>query len=225
MRVVDSILIPRHAFEALHDPKWVGVIMKEMRALECNHTWDLVTLPSGQKTVACKRVFTIKYRADGTVERYKTHLVTKGFTQVSGKDFFATFAPVAKLNIARLLVSLAASHSWPLHQLDVKNATLNGLYVASTRFSGAGGVQWESLSPEEIIYNLKGSPRAWFGRFSSVVLSLGFTRCHSDHTCFMRRNFTGQLTILLVYVDDVILTGDDLIGKAFYCHSSCVFSR
>uniref|UniRef100_A0A2N9J4F8 Uncharacterized protein n=1 Tax=Fagus sylvatica TaxID=28930 RepID=A0A2N9J4F8_FAGSY len=49
-----------------------------------------------------------------------------GFTQILSKDFGATFAPVAKLTSVRLLVSLAASHSWPLHQLDVKNAFLHG---------------------------------------------------------------------------------------------------
>ena len=68
----------------------------------------------------------MNYLADGTIDRYKARLVAKGFTQVPGKDFGATFALVAKLTTVRLLVSLAASFSWTLHQLDVKNAFLNG---------------------------------------------------------------------------------------------------
>lgn len=67
---------------------------------------------------------TIKYLADGSVDRYKARLVAKGFTQILGKGFGATFAPVAKLTSVRLLIFLVASHSWPLHQLDVKNAFL-----------------------------------------------------------------------------------------------------
>ena len=58
----------------------------------------------------------MKYLADSSVDRYKAHLVEKGFTQIPSKDFGATFAPVAKLTFVCLLMSLAASHSWPIHQ-------------------------------------------------------------------------------------------------------------
>uniref|UniRef100_A0A2N9IQE8 Reverse transcriptase Ty1/copia-type domain-containing protein n=1 Tax=Fagus sylvatica TaxID=28930 RepID=A0A2N9IQE8_FAGSY len=76
--------------------------------------------------MGCKWVFTVKYLADGSVDWYKARLVAKGFTQIPSKDFGATFAPVVKLTSIHLLVSLAASHSWPLHQLDVKNVFLHG---------------------------------------------------------------------------------------------------
>jgi hypothetical protein len=75
------------------------------------------------------------------------------------------------------------------------------------------------------LYGLKQSPRAWFTRFSEVILSMEFVRCHSDHTCFIRRRSDGRCIILLVYVDDIILTGDDTpgiahvkqsLGKVFY---------
>uniref|UniRef100_A0A2N9IGT2 Integrase catalytic domain-containing protein n=1 Tax=Fagus sylvatica TaxID=28930 RepID=A0A2N9IGT2_FAGSY len=124
--MIDSVSIPRSVSAALQDPKWVTAMQAEMDALQANQTWELVPLPSGEKTVGCKWVFTVKYLADGSVDRYKARLVAKGFTQIPGKDFGATFAPVAKLTSVRLLVSLAASHSWPLHQLDVKNAFLHG---------------------------------------------------------------------------------------------------
>ena len=68
-------------------------------------------MPSGEKIVGCKWVFTVKYLADSSVDRYKARLVAKGFTQIPGKDFGATFAPIAKLTSIRLLVSLATSHS------------------------------------------------------------------------------------------------------------------
>jgi hypothetical protein len=71
-------------------------------------------------------VFTVKYKSHGSLERYEARLVAKGFTQTYGIDYLETFAPVAKLNFVRVLLSLAANRDWPLQQLDVKNAYLNG---------------------------------------------------------------------------------------------------
>ena len=111
-------------FEALRSPHWVQAMQAEMDALQHNRTWDLVSVPQGEKTVGCKWVYTVKHLQDGSIDHYKVRLVAKGFTQILGKDFSATFSPVAKLTTVRLLISLAASYSWPLHQLDVKNAFL-----------------------------------------------------------------------------------------------------
>jgi len=76
--------------------------------------------------VDCKWIFTVNYNADGTIERYKDRLVARGFTQSYGVDYEETFAPVAKLNTVRVLMSLAVNLDWPLYQLDIKNAFLNG---------------------------------------------------------------------------------------------------
>lgn len=103
-----KIEIPRDIQEALRVPKWKEAVL-EMRALEKNQTWKVVDLPRGKTTVGCKWVFTIKYNANGFVERYKVRLVAKGFTQTYGIDYSETFAPVAKLNTIRVLLSLAAN--------------------------------------------------------------------------------------------------------------------
>ncbi|RVW56043.1 Retrovirus-related Pol polyprotein from transposon TNT 1-94 [Vitis vinifera] len=123
---ITEIQVPQNIQEAFKYPKWKAAVDEEVRALEKNGTWEITDLPRGKKPVGCKWIFTVKYKADGNVDRYKARLVAKGFTQSYGIDYQETFAPVAKLNTVRVLLSLAANLDWSLHQLDVKNAFLNG---------------------------------------------------------------------------------------------------
>ena len=90
-----------------------------------NHTWDEPFLPKKKKAVSSKWVFTIKYKSNGEIERYKARLVARGFTQTYGEDFGDTFAPVAKLHTVRIVFSLAVNLEWELWQMDVKKNTLN----------------------------------------------------------------------------------------------------
>ncbi|RVW23388.1 Retrovirus-related Pol polyprotein from transposon TNT 1-94 [Vitis vinifera] len=123
---LNTISIPTIVSEALTNEKWKQAMNVEMKALEKNKTWELVKLPAGKKPEGCKWVYTVKYRADGSIERYKARLVAKGYTQTYGIDYQETFAPVAKMNTVRVLLSLAANYNWDLQQFDVKNAFLHG---------------------------------------------------------------------------------------------------
>ena len=99
---------------------------EEYHYLMENDTWDLVPLPKGSKLVRCKCVYRTKYASDGSVERHKAQLVAKGFSQVEGIDYNETFSPVEKMNSICLVLALAASHKWEVHQMDVKSAFLHG---------------------------------------------------------------------------------------------------
>jgi len=204
--------IPLGIHEALADPKWSQAIQEEMTALEKNQTWEIVTLPQGKRTVGCKWVFSTKYKADGSIERHKARLVAKGYTQTYGIDYQEIFSPVAKLNTVRVLLSIAKNLDWPLHQFDVKNAFLHGDLEEEVYMDIPPG--YNSNTPgtvcrlQRALYGLKQSPRAWFGRFSVAMRKYGFQQSNSDHTLFLKRQ-RGKVTVLIIYVDDMIITGDD----------------
>ena len=64
--------------------------------------------------MGCKWVYTIEYKTDGSLERYKVRLVAKGYTQTYGVDYLETFSLIAKMNIVRVLLSLVANYNWDL---------------------------------------------------------------------------------------------------------------
>jgi len=98
----------------------------EFDALLANNTWSLVPRPPGVNLVTGKWVHHHKLLADGTLDRYKACWVVRGFTQRLGIDYGETFSPVVKPATVRVVLSLALSQNWPIHQLDVKNAFLHG---------------------------------------------------------------------------------------------------
>ncbi|RVW43757.1 Retrovirus-related Pol polyprotein from transposon TNT 1-94 [Vitis vinifera] len=198
---ITEIQVPQNIQEAFKYPKWKAAVDEEVRALEKNGTWEITDLPRGKKPVGCKWIFTVKYKADGNVDRYKARLVAKGFTQSYGIDYQETFAPVAKLNTVRVLLSLAANLDWSLHQLDVKNAFLNGDLEEEVYMDIP--VRLETTSNfnkvcrlRKSLYGLKQSPRAWFERFTKVVKGYGFVQCdHEEKIELLKKLLTKEFEI------------------------------
>ena len=188
----------------------------ELDALAANQTWVLTELLVGKHPIGCKWVYKVKLRSDGTLERYKARLVTKGYTQQEGLDYSETFSPVAKFTIVKVLLAVVATKGWSLTQLDVNNAFLHGELLEKVFMDLPPGFasKGENISSnlvcklQKSIYGLKQASRQWFAKFSSTIIQQGFTQSHLDYSLFTRTQRTSFIA-LLVYVDDILIASND----------------
>ncbi|GKV24033.1 hypothetical protein SLEP1_g33694 [Rubroshorea leprosula] len=164
-------------------PEWQHAMNEEYVALLHNKTWVLVPPPCGANIVGSKW---------------------------PGIDYDETFSPVVKSVTICTVLALALSKSWPIHQLDVKNAFLNGSLSEPVYMSQPPGFV-DPQYPNHVcflqraLYGLKQALRAWFQRFAAFLYSCGFIQAYSDCSMFLYHS-NGMLAILLLYVDDIILT-------------------
>ena len=125
---------------------------------------------------------------------------------------------MAKIEFVRLFLSMVVVRHWPLYQLDIKNAFLHGDLEEEVYMEQPPGfvAQGESSSLvcrlRRSLYGLKQSPRAWFGKFNTVIQEFGMTHSGADHSVFYRHSTPGRCIYLVVYVDDIVITGNDQDG-------------
>lgn len=185
----------------------------EIQALSDNQTWEVVDLPAGKKPIGCKWVYKVKYRADGNVERYKARLVAKGFTQLEGLDYHDTFSPVVKMVTVRYVIAMAAQQAWPLFQMDVYNAFLQGdlvedVYMTLPQGFGSQG-ETKVCRLLKSIYGLKQASRKWNLKLTTALTNSGYVQSKLDYSLFTKRH-NGDIVVILVYVDDLLITGSNV---------------
>ncbi|KAI3688864.1 hypothetical protein L2E82_46759 [Cichorium intybus] len=202
---------PQSYFEAASDPNWIKAMNDEMEALYRNNTWEITDLPVNRKPIGCRWVYKIKYKSNGEIERYKARLVAKGYNQREGIDYEETFSPVAKMVTVRIVVNLAVNNNWTLFQLDINNAFLYGNLDEDVYMTLPQGYFTKEdkrvCKLSKSLYGLKQAPRKWNERLCSALFEVGFEQSMNDYSLFVKSK-NGTLVVLLVYVDDIILTGN-----------------
>jgi hypothetical protein len=163
---------------------------EEMHALSENGTWDLVDAPAGVKPIGCKWVYKIKYNSDGSINRYKARLVAKGYAQKHDIDYDETFAPIAKMTTAHVLLAVAAAKGWHLHQMDVKNAFLQGdleeqVYMVQPPGFHSGTNTSAMCRLKKLLYGLKQAPRAWNAKITQQLRKMSFETSKVDSSLSM----------------------------------------
>lgn len=122
----DPHWIPTTWQQAMKHAHWRKAMSTEFTSTNENYTWDLVAASERMNVVGCRWVFTIKYNPDGSIDKYKARIVAKGYHQQPGLDYTETFSPVIKSTTIRIILGLAVNCDWPVRQIDVNTAFLQG---------------------------------------------------------------------------------------------------
>ncbi|KAG2380530.1 Retrovirus-related Pol polyprotein from transposon TNT 1-94 Protease [Vigna angularis] len=190
-------------------------MIEEMRAIEKSQTWVLIELPLNKTPIDVKWVFKLKLNPDGTISKRKARLVVRGFLQKQGLDYMEVFAPVARIETIILVMALANGRRWPLFQLDVKSAFLNGpleeeVYVTQPPGFEVKGCEDKVYRLRKVLYGLKQAPRAWNKVIDSFMIKHKFLKCPVEHGVYVRFQGDANLLLMCIYVDDLLITGSNI---------------
>ncbi|GJS11847.1 retrovirus-related pol polyprotein from transposon TNT 1-94 [Tanacetum coccineum] len=184
---------PKNIKEIMADSAWIEAMQEELHQFNRLQVWELVDKPN---FISFDRL-------------QVWELINKPFGKnEEGIDFEESFAPVARLEAVRIFVAYAAHKSFPIYQMDVKTAFLNGplkeeVYVAQLD----GFVDPDHLDKvyrlRKALYGLKQAPRAWYDELSKFLISKGFTKGIIDPTLFMIK-YGEDILLVQIYVDDII---------------------
>src|SRR6266702_3400400 len=191
---------------------WHTACEEEMEAHRLNGTWEIVKLPPGRRAIGSRWFMKVKHNADGSLDRYKSRLVAKGYSQRPGFDFKETFAPTVRYSTIRIVLALAALEDLELRSVDISHAYLNGtleeeIYMLQPEGFEVGGPD-HVCRLRKSLYGLKQAGRVWNKTLHSVLCSMGFNRVQSDHGLYIY--LRDDVRILMpVFVDDITLACKD----------------
>ncbi|GKA32148.1 retrovirus-related pol polyprotein from transposon TNT 1-94 [Tanacetum coccineum] len=203
-----SIVEPKNIKEAMADSAWIEAMQEELHQFDRLQVWELIDKPFGKNVIKLKWLWKNKKDEDQTVIRNKARLVAKGYAQEEGIDFEESFAPVARLEAVRIFVAHAAHKSFPIYQMDVKTAFLNGPLKEEVYVAQPDGFV-DPDHPDKVyrlrkaLYGLKQAPRAWYDELSKFLISKGFTKGIIDPTLFTIK-YGEDILLVQIYVDDII---------------------
>lgn len=194
---------------AIKDANWRSAMNLEFDALLKNQIWTLVPSTSAENIIGCKWVFRLRRKADGTIDRYKARLVAKGFHQQPGIDYGETYSPVIKPTTVCIVLSIALSSGWPIHQIDIQNAFLHGNLSEEVYMSQPPGFAHPQYPThlwklQKALYGLKQAPMALFSKLSCKLINLGFHSSKSDTSLFIYQSATYHMFVL-IYIDDILI--------------------
>jgi hypothetical protein len=191
-------------------PLWQQAMDRKMMTLEDAGTWETVPCPTSCNIIGSKWVFRVKRKANGSIDKYKAHLVARGFTQIYGTDYSETYSPIAKLTSFCTILTLAAHQDWDIDSFDFDGAYLNGelgenedIYMKNPLSYDEDNGTVKHL--KKSLYGLKQAGWKWYNTLKRTLADLGFHISTADPSMFFTR--VGEHPIIIaVHVDDCAIT-------------------
>lgn len=207
--IVEDPQTLKEALKSDEADEWKKAMNAEYQSIIKNKTWDLVDRPKSGNIIGSKWVFSIKRRADGTVERYKARLVAQGCSQRYQVDYHETFAPVVRHSTIRIVLALAVQHELLIHHIDIVAAYLNGdleddVYMEQPPMFKDPNNERKVCKLKKALYGLRQAGREWNRKVTEIILSMNFQRCQTDNCVYFQRD-GDCIVIIALYVDDMIL--------------------
>jgi hypothetical protein len=199
--------------EAVQEKEWMDAMPEEYQFIMKNNVREIVPRPKNKDVVSSKWIYKIKHATYKSIEKHKARFVARRFSQKEGIDYEETFAPVARCTSIRTIIALVAKMKWKLHQMDLKTTLLIGVIEEEVYIEQPQGFEVEDRKThvcrlKKALYGLKQAPRAWYGIIDSFLTSLGFTKSKADPNLYFKV-MNDEPVILLLYVDDLFLTGEE----------------
>jgi Reverse transcriptase (RNA-dependent DNA polymerase)/gag-polypeptide of LTR copia-type/GAG-pre-integrase domain len=199
----------KEAIDSKYADEWMDSMDSEMKSQYENATWSLVRRPKDTKVLKNRWVYRVKTNSDGQQLKFKSRLVVKGFNQVEGLDYEETFAPVARYESIRALLSITAASQLEIIQFDIETAFLNSPLEEETFMEQPEGYKLDSdlvCKLEKNLYGLKQAPRAWHKTFGEVLKKMGYEPLQSD-SCIYCKQGESDTIYIGIYVDDGLIVG------------------
>jgi len=186
---------------------------KEYKSIMKNDLWDVVPRPKGKSMVTSKWLFKIKHGVDGIIDKYKARFVARGFSHKEGEYYDEIFSLVARYTTICSIVAFVVGQGWTLHQSGIKTKFLHGILHEEVYVEKPHGLEVEDQKThvcklKKAFYGLKKDPRAWYVHIDNYLTKLGFKRSNVHPNLYLKV-VQGMSLILVLYVDDLFLTGSE----------------
>ena len=214
---VEQPLTFAEAMSPANVQKWGPPIQSELNAMSKHQVWDLVPREKGMKLIPVKWIFVIK--EDG---RPKARLVAVGSRDTEVYSSNEKASPTPAPATIRWFFSTVVKFSWKIVHLDVKNAFLHAPIDRVKYISIPQGVEGDSkryvCKLNKALYGLATAPKCWNETFHLFMTSSGFVRSEREH-CIYTLKSAEKLLLVIVYVDDILVTGSDATEITLLCQT------
>lgn len=225
-KALHALAIPKTYREAMLSPdagSWTQAIESELSAMKDLRVWNVEVTPEDESLLGTVWVFRKKTDAQGVVVKFKARLCAQGSRQTQGVDYTHTYAPTGRSASLRAAMIVGLSKGYDIHQMDAKNAFLNGDLEECVYLQPPPGLdvpKGHCLKLNKAIYGLKQAPRVWYGALKEFFISIRFIPSKAD-PCLFTSRVPDWECFVHVYVDDMIIISHDvgrfksLISKKF----------